>query len=533
MSTPHEEISKRLTLAIVSHPDAGKTTLTEKLLLFGGAIQVAGAVKSSKTARKTTSDFMQMEKDRGISISTSVMGFEYGGRAVNLLDTPGHADFSEDTYRGLSAVDSALIVIDSVKGVEERTRRLCEVCRMRRTPVLTFVNKLDREGKDPLELLDEVERELGTQVRPLSWPIGRGREFKGVFDLAAGRVLLFRAGDERKPADYVEVDGVDDPALDRLVGESLAARLREEVGLVRAAYPAFSVEEYLEGLVTPVLFGSALNNFGVRELLDCLTSFAPPPTPKEADARAVSPFEEKLTGFVFKIHANLNPKHRDRIAFLRVCSGRFERNKAYTHVRTGKSFRSANPTAFMAQSRDVIDEAWAGDIVGIHDTGTFAIGDTITEGEAINFKGIPSFAPQIFRLVRNADPEREKQYGKGMSQLAEEGVIQIFTKQDNPNARVVGVVGQLQLEVLKSRLENEYNADCVYDHLDYGIARWVTAEDPRKLQAFLDEHRRAILLDARGDPLVLVESEWMLGRMKHHHPDVVFHTTSERVAASA
>ena len=521
------EISKRLTIAIVSHPDAGKTTLTEKLLLFGGAIHIAGAVKSGKTARKTTSDFLKMEQDRGISISTSVMAFNYRGRTVNLLDTPGHADFSEDTYRGLSAVDSALILIDSVKGVEDRTRKLCEVCRMRRTPIVTFINKLDREGKNPMELLDEVERELRTQVRPLSWPIGQGRAFKGVYNFFDKKLHLFSAGEEQKPSDTIEIEDLSDPKLVTAVGESLALRFRDDVALLEGVYPPFAVEDYLSGRTTPVLFGSALNNFGVGELLDNLVAFAPSPLPKESEEREVLPHEEKLTGFIFKIHANLNPNHRDRIAFLRICSGRFERNKMYHHVRTGKSFRSANPTAFMAQSREIIDEAWAGDIIGLHDTGTFAIGDTITEGEMLNFKGIPSFAPQLFRIIRNADPLKEKQFHKGLNQLAEEGVIQIFSKPDSVNTRVIGVVGNLQLDVLRSRLENEYNASCLYDSIDFTIARWISSENQKALKQFIEERHRNILLDVRGGYIFMIDSEWALNRAKQLNPEIEFHLTSE------
>ncbi|MEI6875127.1 MAG: peptide chain release factor 3, partial [Spirochaetota bacterium] len=384
-----------MTFAIISHPDSGKTTITEKLLLFGGAINIAGAVKGGKQSRSSVSDFMAIEKERGISISTSVMGFEYHDRKINLLDTPGHADFSEDTYRGLSAVDSALLIIDSVKGVEERTRRLCEVCRMRHTPIATFMNKLDREGKDPIELMDETERELGIGVRPVTWPIGQGRAFKGVYNLVEKRLHLFFPGEIQRPTDIVTIDDLGDPLLDEKVGASLAHRLREDVALLSGVYPEFTIEDYLSGTATPVFFGSAVNNFGVHELLDTLTRIAPHPTPKRSEERIVRPEEENFSGFIFKIHANMNPRHRDRVAFMRVCSGNFERNKVYHHVRSGKPFRTANPTAFMAQDSEIVDQAWPGDIVGIHDTGTFKIGDTVTEGESINFKGIPSFAPQI------------------------------------------------------------------------------------------------------------------------------------------
>ncbi|ULQ58711.1 peptide chain release factor 3 [Brucepastera parasyntrophica] len=521
------EIHKRLTFAIVSHPDAGKTTITEKLLLFGGAIHIAGAVKSGKTGRTTVSDFMKMEQDRGISISTSVMGFEYKNRKINLLDTPGHADFSEDTYRGLSAVDSALMVIDSVKGVEERTRQLCAVCRMRNTPITTFINKLDREGKDPIELLDEVEKELGVRVCPVSWPIGQGRAFKGVLNIPENRIYLFRPGQEQLPSDTISINGLSDPVLDQSVGTSLANRLREDVEIISGVYPPFDREEYMHGTVTPVFFGSALNNFGVRELLDNLISIAPYPTPKESDEREIIPEEPKFTGFVFKIHANMNPRHRDRIAFLRIVSGTFERNKMYYHVRSGKSFRAANPTAFMSQDREIIDEAWPGDIIGLHDTGTFKIGDTLTEGEGINFKGIPSFAPQIFRSIMNADPLKEKQFHKGLNQLAEEGVVQIFSKLHQPNVRILGVVGQLQLEVLQSRLQNEYAADCKYEPVDVTIARWITAADKHILQNFIDANSRRILTDIRGTHIYVTDSEWSLNRVQEKNPGIQFFVTSE------
>jgi peptide chain release factor 3 len=528
-----QEIRRRLTFAIISHPDAGKTTITEKLLLFGGAIHIAGAVKSGKNTRAAVSDFMEMEKERGISISTSVMGFEYGGRKVNLLDTPGHADFSEDTYRGLSAVDSALIVIDSVKGVEERTRKLCEVCRMRDTPIMTFVNKLDREGKDPIELLDEIEKELAVQVRPVTWPIGQGRLFKGVYNLLEKKLFLFRAGQVQLPTDIVEIQDLSDPRLDQMVGDTEARRLREDVAVLSGVYPPFSKDEYLEGLATPVFFGSALNNFGVRELLDSLVSIAPYPTPKNAEEREVVPEEGKFSGFVFKIHANMNPKHRDRVAFLRICSGKFERNKTYYHVRSGKPFRTATPTAFMSQDREVIDEAWPGDIIGLHDTGTFKIGDSLTEGEAVNFKGIPSFAPQIFRIIRNTDPLKEKQFHKGLNQLAEEGVAQIFSKPHQANVRVLGVVGQLQLDVLQYRLEHEYGASCAYEPVEYTIAHWITADDKKALKDFLDEHFRKILVDIRGTHIFMSDSPWTFNRVKQMNPSIRFFTTSEMVESRA
>lgn len=524
-----QEIRKRLTFAIISHPDAGKTTITEKLLLFGGAIHIAGAVKSGKADRAAVSDFMKMEQERGISISTSVMGFEYKGRKINLLDTPGHADFSEDTYRGLSAVDSSLIMIDSVKGVEERTRQLCVVCRMRATPVTTFVNKLDREGKDPIELLDEIEKELAVEVRPITWPIGQGKQFKGVFNIVENKVYLFQAGQTHLPQDVVEVSSIHDTKLDELVGASLAKKLRDDVEMLQAVYPPFDRSEYIAGRVSPVFFGSALNNFGVRELLDALIDLAPYPTPKEADERLVTPEEQKFTGFVFKIHANMNPKHRDRIAFLRIVSGKFERNTLYYHVRTGKSFRASNPTAFMSQDRDIIDEAWPGDIVGLHDTGTFKIGDTLTEGEFVTFKGIPSFAPQIFKIILNADPLKEKQFHKGLNQLAEEGVVQIFSRLYQPNVRVLGVVGQLQLEVLQARLEGEYNASCKYEPTSMSIAYWVTSKNPKKLKDFVDANSKRILVDVHENHVYVSDNEWTANRTMQMNPDIQFFATSEMV----
>lgn len=533
MTELEQEIARRTTFAIISHPDAGKTTITEKLLLFGGAIHIAGAVKSGKNTRTTVSDFMQMEKDRGISISTSVMGFRYKGRLINLLDTPGHADFSEDTYRGLSAVDSALMVIDSVKGVEERTRQLCVVCRMRNTPIMTFINKMDREGKDPMEVLDEVEKELAVEVRPVTWPIGSGRDFKGVYDLVSNRLHLFHPGQVEKPSDFITIDDLNDGRLDAEVGEFLAGKLRDDLDMIRGVYPPFDTDEYLAGAVTPVFFGSALNNFGVAELLDNLSELAPNPTPKQADERLVSPQEPKFTGFVFKLHANMNPKHRDRIAFMRICSGKFERNKIYLHVRSGKTFRTSNPTAFMSQEREIIDEAWPGDIIGLHDTGTFQIGDTITEGETLNYKGIPSFSPQIFRAVLNADPLKEKQFTNGLNQLAKEGVIQIFSRYTQPARRVIGVVGALQLEVLQSRLENEYQALCKYEPFDYTIAEWICSDDQNAYREFLGEYGHRILTDIRGSHVMVAQSPWEFDRVKQRNPKIRFYKTSEMVESRA
>jgi peptide chain release factor 3 len=404
---------------------------------------------------------------------------------------------------------------------------------MRATPIATFVNKLDREGKDPMELLDEIERELAVEVRPVTWPVGQGRVFKGVYNLLENKLYLFRAGEDQLPTEGVAINGVDDPELDVRVGESLARKLREDVAMITGVYPPFDKAEYVAGKATPVFFGSALNNFGVRELLDNLVSLAPTPTPKVADERMVDPQESKFSGFIFKIHANMNPKHRDRIAFLRVVSGKFQRNTLYYHVRADKTFRAANPTAFMSQDREIIDEAWPGDIIGLHDTGTFKIGDTLTEGEGIHFKGIPSFAPQIFRLIMNADPEKEKQYHKGLDQLAEEGVVQIFSKIHQPNARVLGVVGQLQLEVLQSRLENEYNASCKYEPIDVSIAHWITSDDKKKLEEFVDANVRRILVDIRGNFVFVSDSEWSLERVKSNNPAIRFFQTSEMLEKRA
>ncbi len=520
-----EDEKSRLTFAIISHPDAGKTTITEKLLFFGGAIHMAGAVKSKKNERQTVSDFMKMEKDRGISVSTSVMGFDYRGRKVNLLDTPGHADFSEDTYRTLTAVDSALMVIDSVKGVEERTRKLAEVCRMRTTPIISFINKMDREGKEPLELLDEVEAELDIRICPMSWPVGQGKEFKGVYSLPEKRLILFTPH-QTQNEDSVVIDGLEDPLLDQKVGDSAAAKLREEVSLLEEVYDDFDQEQFLAGAMTPVFFGSAINNFGVRELLDCFAAIAPPPLARKTEERIIEPTEENFTGFIFKIHANLNPKHRDRIAFMRVCSGLFERNKPYLHVKSGKTFKASNPTAFMARERNVVDQAYPGDIIGLHDTGSLRIGDAITQGEKLTFKGIPSFAPQIFRQVVNTDPMRSKQYEKGLDQLAQEGVVQIF-RWKKTRQRVIGVVGILQLEVVQHRMEEEYNASCRFEPIDYHSASWVVSEDKEKLDKFLGYYENRIAEDVHGRPIFMARNRWLLDQLRAENPGVEFHFTSD------
>ena len=458
------EIERRRTFAIISHPDAGKTTLTEKFLLFGGQIQVAGAVKNNKIRKTATSDWMDIEKQRGISVSTSVMEFDYlpAGQEgepykVNILDTPGHQDFCEDTYRTLTAVDSAIIVVDSAKGVEAQTRKLMEVCRMRNTPVIIFINKMDREGRDPFDVLDELEEELKISVRPLSWPIGQGARFKGVYNIYEHQLNLFTPNKQRV-TEKVEVD-IQSKELDERVGEREASQLREELELVDGVYPEFDVETYRSGEVAPVFFGSALNNFGVQELLDCFVQIAPSPKPTQAEERMVEPEEPKFTGFIFKITANIDPNHRSCIAFCKICSGKFVRNQPYYHVRLDKTVRFSSPTQFMAQRKSTIDEAYPGDIVGLPDNGIFKIGDTLTEGEKIHFRGLPSFSPLLFKYIENDDPMKSKQFQKGLEQLMNEGVAQLFVNQFN-GRRIVGTVGQLQFEVIQYRLENEYNAKC-------------------------------------------------------------------------
>ncbi len=524
--TATEEIKRRKTFGIIAHPDAGKTTLTEKLLLYGGAIHSAGAVKSNKIKKGTTSDFMEIERQRGISVATSVMAFEYNGYKVNILDTPGHEDFAEDTYRTLTAVDSVIMLIDCVKGVEPQTRKLLEVCRMRNTPVIVFINKMDREGQNPFDLLDEIEKELKIKVRPLSWPIGIGKTFKGVYNLYEKSLNLFSADDKTTVAESIEIKDIKDDTILNYISEDFTEQLRADVDLIEGVYPDFEKEDYLKGDICPVFFGSAVNNFGVQELLNCFVEIAPYPLKRETDIREIDPFGNKFTGFIFKIHANLDPKHRDRIAFLRICSGKFERNKYYHHVRDKKEMRFSNPTAFMAQEKSVIDEAYPGDIIGLYDSGNFKIGDSLTEGENLNFKGIPSFSPELFRYVTNTDPMKTKQLQKGLEQLTDEGVAQLFTKKAD-GRKILGTVGALQFEVIQHRLKAEYNASCSFDHVSLYKACWIDCEDKKKLNDFVLDRSQHIALDKEGKLVFLAESAWLLQLAQEKNPDIKFYFKSE------
>ncbi len=521
----NKEIDRRRTFAIISHPDAGKTTLTEKLLLFGGAIHVAGAVKSNKIKKTATSDWMEIEKQRGISVATSVMGFNYGDYKINILDTPGHQDFAEDTFRTLTAVDSVIIVVDVAKGVEMQTRRLMEVCRMRKTPVIIFVNKLDREGRDPFDILDELEKELKISVRPLSWPINIGAKFKGVYNIYEHGLDLFTPS-KQTVSERVEISDVNSPEVDRLVGEEDAAKLRDDLELIEGVYPEFDSADYLRGEVAPVFFGSALNTFGVKELLDCFVKIAPSPRPVEAVERTVSPQEDGFTGFVFKIHANMDPNHRSCIAFVKVCSGKFERNVYFRHVRHDKMMRFAAPTAFMAQKKSIVDEAYPGDIVGIPDTGNFKIGDTLTGGEQLHFRGLPSFSPEMFKYIENADPMKQKQLDKGISQLMDEGVAQIFTNQFN-GRKIIGTVGQLQFEVIQYRLLHEYGAQCRWEPISLYKACWVESDDEEALAAFKKRKQHFMAKDKEGRDVFLADSNYVLQMAQSDFPKIRFHFSSE------
>lgn len=520
-----QEIQKRKTFAIISHPDAGKTTLTEKLLLFGGAIQTAGAVKSNKITKTAASDFMDIERQRGISVATSVMAFHYNDKLINLLDTPGHKDFAEDTYRTLTAVDSVILVIDCVKGVEMQTEKLMEVCRMRNTPVMIFINKMDLEGRDAFELLDELEEKLNIKVRPMSWPIGIGRTFKGVYKLYDKSVNLFDANKTKVEEKIITIDDLDDTTLDDIIGEQ-ADELREEVTLVEGVYDEFDKEPYRAGELAPVFFGSAINNFGVREMLDHFTEIAPEPRGRESSLRMVEPSDGQFTGFVFKIHANIDPRHRDRIAFLRVVSGKFERNKFYKHVRLEKNLKFANPATFLASAKSVVEEAFPGDVIGLYDTGNFKIGDTLTEGEDMMYKGIPSFSPEIFKELVNKDPMKSKQLDKGIRQLTEEGVAQLFYMKSG-GRKIVGTVGELQFEVIRYRLENEYGASCNFDPKTYYKACWLTTSDEARLDEFKRLKGNDIVQDKDGNDVFLAPSEFLLNMERQNYPEIEFHFTSE------
>ena len=504
------EIQKRRTFAIISHPDAGKTTLTEKFLLYGGAINLAGSVKGKATARHAVSDWMEIEKQRGISVTTSVMEFDYRDYKINILDTPGHQDFAEDTYRTLTAVDSVIIVVDGAKGVETQTRKLMEVCRMRKTPVIIFVNKMDREGKDPFDLLDELEEELMIQVRPLSWPIEQGARFKGVYNIYEQKLDLYQPS-KQMVTEKVAVD-IHSEELDQQIGKSLADKLRGDLELIEGVYPEFDSESYLAGDCAPVFFGSALNNFGVQELLNCFVEIAPSPRPVQAEEREVKPDEPKFTGFIFKITANIDPNHRSCVAFCKICSGKFVRNAPYTHVRHGKTMRFSSPTQFMAQRKTTIDEAYAG--------------DTLTEGEMLHFRGLPSFSPEMFKYIENADPMKQKQLAKGIDQLMDEGVAQLFVNQFN-GRKIIGTVGQLQFEVIQYRLLNEYNASCRWEPVSLYKACWVESDDPAELEAFKKRKYQYMAKDREGRDVFLADSGYVLQMAQMDFKHIKFHFTSE------
>ena len=518
------EISRRRTFAIIAHPDAGKTSLTEKLLLFGGQIQVAGAVKSNKIKKTATSDWMEIEKQRGISVTTSVMEFDYRDYKINILDTPGHQDFAEDTYRTLTAVDSVIIVVDGAKGVETQTRKLMEVCRMRNTPVIIFVNKMDREAKDPFDLMDELEEELQIKVRPLTWPIESGIRFKGVYNIYEKSLNLFQPS-KQVVAEKVEVD-INTSELDEQIGADLADKLRGELELIDGVYSDFEVSDYLQGQLAPVFFGSALNNFGVEELLNTFVEIAPSPRPVKAEEREVQPEEAKFTGFIFKITANIDPNHRSCVAFCKVCSGKFVRNAPYLHVRHNKTLRFSSPTQFMAQRKTTVDEAWAGDIIGLPDNGTFKIGDTLTEGELLHYRGLPSFSPLMFKYIENADPMKTKQLQKGIEQLMDEGVAQLFVNQFN-GRKIIGTVGQLQFEVIQYRLENEYNAKCRWEPISLYKACWIESEDAAELENFKKRKYQYMAKDREGRDVFLADSGYVLQMAQSDFKNIRFHFTSE------
>jgi len=515
-----KEIQNRKTFAIISHPDAGKTTLTEKLLLYGGAIQVAGAVKSNKIKNATTSDFLEIEKQRGISVTTSVMNFNYNGIQINLLDTPGHKDFAEDTYRTLTAVDSVILVIDCVKGVEEQTKRLMEVCRMRNTPVIVFINKMDREGRNPIELLDEIEEKLSIKVNPLSWPVGMGLYFKGVYNIYQNSFTFFHSNKQTRETDVQTFIDPKDPNLKDLIGDR-ADILNEDLELINGIYDKFNVTDYLNGSVAPVFFGSAVNNFGVKELLDTFIKIAPQPKSRETTKGFVQPDENGFSGFVFKIHSNLDLRHRDRIAFLRVCSGKFQRNTFYYHVRLDRKMKFANPAAFMAQDKNLIEEAYPGDVIGLYDSGIFKIGDTITEGDQFMFKGIPTFSPEIFKELQLTDPLKSKQLNKGILHLTDEGLAQVFIHSKG-NRKVVGTVGDLQFEVIQYRLLHEYGVTCRFEKLNYYKACWVRYEKDKDIDELLRLRSHNLYHDKHKNLVYIPESPYQLKAAKEANPKAVF-----------
>lgn len=529
MTATPPEVARRRTFAIISHPDAGKTTLTEKLLLFGGAIQLAGAVKARGDARRARSDWMKVEQERGISVTVSVMTFDYGGCTFNLLDTPGHEDFSEDTYRTLTAVDSAVMVIDAAKGIEPQTRKLFEVCRLRDVPITTFVNKLDRDGREPFELLDEIAETLALDVTPASWPIGMGQSFLGAYDLERDRLILLDRTQRSHLTEGEVCEGLADPKLDRLLPARAVAQLREEVEMARGLCPPFELEAYRSGHLTPVYFGSALNNFGVQALLDGLIARAPSPRPQPSATRVVEPGEDNVTGFVFKIQANMDPRHRDRVAFVRLCSGRFERGMKLKHVRSGKTIAVHNPLLFLARDREIAEEAWAGDILGLPNHGNLRIGDTLTEGEELKFVGIPSFAPELLQKVRAIDPLKAKHLGRALFQLAEEGAAQAF-KSRIGNDWIVGVAGALQFDVLADRIRTEYDLEVRFEGTSILTALWAEADDPRLLKKFEHALEPNLADDHNGSPVFLPRNAWHLKVTKEEWPDVRFLKTKEQTA---
>ncbi len=523
-----DQIARRRTFGIISHPDAGKTTLTEKLLLYGGAIQEAGAVKSNKIKKGAASDFMEIERQRGISVATSVLAFEYNNKKINILDTPGHKDFAEDTFRTLTAVDSVIVVIDVAKGVEEQTEKLVEVCRMRNIPIIVFINKMDREGKDAFDLMDEIEQKLHLRVTPLSFPIGMGYDLKGIYNLQKKNVNLFTGDSVKQHKNLISINDLNDPQLGQLVGEKAANTLRDELELVEGIYPDYDRQEYLDGKLQPVFFGSALHNFGVKELLDGFIDIAPAPRSKNAEERLVHPDEKEFSGFVFKIHANMDPRHRDRLAFVKVVSGVFERNTAYKHVRLNKNLKFSSPNAFFAEKKEIVDESFPGDIVGLHDTGNFKIGDTLTAGEDLHYKGIPSFSPEHFRYINNADPMKSKQLAKGIDQLMDEGVAQLFTLELN-GRKVIGTVGALQFEVIQYRLEHEYGATCSYENLNVHKACWVDPKDPdnEEFKDFKRVKAKFLAHDKRGQLVFFADSAFSLQMTQQKYPSIKFHFVSE------